>query len=166
MTFEIRPQAVAGLMTPEHGEARMREAYPSVAAHFAVATLGKRLIQSIFLAPVGWVVMAWPYFSKVLLVFGRKYVLTNRRVMIRAGWKGTVIGEVALGNIDEVRLVRDGNSDFFRAATLELIHDGKVALHLPGVPEPDSFREAILNARNAWVPGKSKSIPFISAATK
>jgi hypothetical protein len=36
-----------------------------------------------------------------------------------------------------------------------------------GVPEADGFRIAILNARNAWVPGRSKLLPFIPAsATK
>jgi hypothetical protein len=35
---------------------------------------------------------------------------------------------------------------------------------LYGVPEADSFRIAILNARNAWVPGKAKTLPFIAAS--
>jgi len=37
-------------------------------------------------------------------------------------------------------------------------------LRLAGVPEPESFRHAILNTRNAWVPGKAATMPFIPAA--
>jgi hypothetical protein len=87
--------------------------------------------------------------------------------MIRKGWKGVPRQEVPLADIDEIRLVTDANSDFFRAANLEIVHQGRVVLTLLGVPDPESFRHAILNAANAWVPGKSKSLPFIAAsATK
>ena len=35
---------------------------------------------------------------------------------------------------------------------------------LPGVPDPESFRQAIFNARNAWVPGMAKRLPFLAAS--
>jgi hypothetical protein len=164
MSTVITNQPFAGLTPPGLGEARIRDTYPSVAANFAVATLGHRLTQTIFLAPIAWIVMSAAYFGKVLPIIGRRYSLTNRRLMIRAGWRGTPISEVALADIDDVRIVTDGNSNFFRAATLEIVKAGKVVLSLPGVPEPDSFRQAILNAADAWVPGRCKAIPFISAA--
>lgn len=163
MSTVLTNQPVAGLTPPSVGEARIRDAYPSVAANFAVATLGYRLTQTIFLAPVAWVVMAGAYFGKLLPGIGRRYSLTNRRLMIRAGWKGTPIAEAALSDIDDIRIVSDANSNFFRAATLEAIKDGKVILTLPGVPCPDAFRQAILTARDAWVPGRAQKRPFISA---
>ena len=86
--------------------------------------------------------------------------------MIRKGWKGKVVQEVPLAQIDEVRLVTDGNSDFFRAGNLEIISNGKVVMTLAGVPEPESYKHSIINARNAWVPGKVKTLPFIAASVK
>jgi hypothetical protein len=163
MSTVITNQAIAGLLPPSLGEARIRDAYPSVAANFAIATLGYRLTQTIFLAPVAWIVMSVAYFGKVLPIIGRRYSLTNRRLMIRAGWAGKPIAEVPLSDIEEVRIVTDANSNFFRAATLEIVKSGKVVLSLPGVPEPDSFRQAILNTADAWVPGRCKATPFISA---
>lgn len=167
MAVEIRTQAVTGVVAPEMGEARIRDTWPSVAANFATAALGQRLIRSIFLAPIGWLVMALPYFSKVIPFTARRYFLTNRRVRIVGGWGyRKTFGEVALADIDDVRIVTDSNSDFFRAATLQILTGTTVSLTLPGVPEPDAFRHAILNARNAWVPAKAKLSPFVSASAK
>jgi hypothetical protein len=84
--------------------------------------------------------------------------------MIRKGWSGTPSQEVALADIDEVRVVTDANSDFFRAANLEIVSNGQVVLTLPGVPEAEAFRHAIINACTAWVPGKAKTLPFIAAS--
>lgn len=166
MKSEIRQQAVTGLTPPSLGEARIRDAWPSIAANHALASLGHRLTNTIILAPIAWLLMSGAYFTKVLPGLGRRYLLTNRRLCILGGWKSAPTAEVALADIDDVRIVTDANSTFFRAATLEIVKDGRVVLTLPGVPEADSFRIAVLNARNAWVPGKSKQIPFIPAEAK
>jgi len=157
-------QSVTGITPPELGEARVREVYPSVARNGGIASLGRALTATIIGAPIAWLLMSGLYFAKLLPIFMRRYALTNRRVMIRAGWKGTASAEVALADIDDVKLVLDGNSDFFRAGNLEIISGGKTVLTLPGVPEPEGFRQAILATRNAWAPGKSKSLPFIPAS--
>ncbi len=158
---------VTGLIPPQLAEARIRERWPSVARIPVVATLGRALTRTIVLAPLGWLIMSLVYFSKLLPIFMRRYTITNQRVMIRSGWSGKPSAEVPLEKIDDVRVVPDANSDFFRAATVEILSGTQVALSLPGVPEPHSFRWAILNARDAWVPGKVKSRPFIPAsATK
>lgn len=157
-------QSVTGITPPDLGEARVREVYPSVARNAGIAALGRALTATIIGAPIAWLIMSGLYFAKLLPLFMRRYTLTNRRVMIRAGWKGTPAGEVALADIDDVKLVTDGNSDFFRAGNLEIVSGGKTALTLAGVPEPEGFRQAILNTRNAWAPGKAKTLPFISAS--
>jgi hypothetical protein len=162
---DMREQAVTGVIPPQQAEAKIREAYPSVARSSAVANLGRLLTRTIVLAPLGWLVMSLLYFAKVLPVAGRRYTLTNRRLMVRHGWSGKVAGEVALGDIDDVRVVTDANSDFFRAARLEVLSKGQVALTLPGTPEAESFRIAVINACNAWVPGRaSKTVPFVPAS--
>jgi hypothetical protein len=158
---------VTGVIPPQVAEARIREVYPSVARMPALASLGRALTKTIVLAPLAWMLMAVAYFGKVMPFVMRRYALTNRRLMIRKGWSGTVGASVPLEEIDDVVVVPDSNSDFFRAGTLEIHHGDHVALTLRGVPEPHSFRWAILNARNAWVPGKASTLPFIPAsATK
>ena len=80
-------QAVAGLMPPELGEAMIREAWPSVASGSGLATLAEKLMKSIVLAPLGWLLLA-PLFGKKLMPFlCKRYTLTNRRLMVRRGIK-------------------------------------------------------------------------------
>jgi hypothetical protein len=151
---------------PEVAEAKIREVWPSVASAPALAGLGRKLTRTIVLAPLAWLLMSVLYFGKLLPFRARRYAVTNRRVLIRKGLKGTPGPDVALADIDDVKVVPDANSDFFRAGTLVLVSQGKDVLTLPGVPEPESFRHAILNARAAWVPGKTLG-PFVPAsATK
>jgi hypothetical protein len=163
-TMDIRQQAVTGVTPPATAEAKIREAWPSVARASGIASVGKALTRTIVLAPLAWLIMSLVYFGKLVPFFMTRYTLTNRRLMIRKGWKGTPTQEVPLAQIDEVRLITDANSDFFRAANLEIVSQGKVVLTLPGVPDPESFRHAILNGRNAWVPGQAKTLPFIPAS--
>jgi len=162
---ELRVQAVAGVVPPDVAEAKIRETWPSVASAPAIAGLGQALTRTIILAPLAWLLMSGVYFGKLLPFIACRYTLTNRRLMIRRGWKGDPSHEVLLAKIDDVRIVYDAHSDFFRAGTLEIIEGGKVVMTLPGTPSPEGFRIAILNARNAWVPGKVKTLPFIAAST-
>jgi hypothetical protein len=155
---------VTGVIPPQMAEARIREAWPSVASMPMLAGLGQMLTKTYVLAPLAWLLMSVWYFGKLMPILMRRYTLTNQRLMIRKGWTGKPAAEVPLDKIDDVRIVNDANSDFFRAATLEIVSGGQVAMTLPGVPEADSYRIAVLNARNAWVPGKAKTLPFIPAS--
>lgn len=148
--YELRQQAVTGVVPPQLGEALIREVFPSVAAHPAVASLGRVLTRTIVGAPLGWLTMLFFYFIKVAPFVATRYTLTNRRLMMRKGLKPHPVQEVPLAAIDDVRIQRDANSDFFRAANLEIICQGKVVLTLRGVPEPESFRHSILDAAAAW----------------
>jgi hypothetical protein len=172
-----RKQAIAGLVPPQTDEAMIRERWPSVAASPGAAGLGRKLSQvaaklarTVVLLPIGvavaavaWLVMAPAFFGKLLPGLARRYTLTNRRLMIRRGLKPTPAQEIALADIDEVRIIKDANSEFFRAGTLEIVSKGQVKLTLKGVPNPEAFRHAIDNACSAWVPGRVAG-PFIPAS--
>jgi len=84
-----------------------------------------------------------PLFGRTIAVICRRYTLTNKRIMIQRGLKPKPIAEVALAEIDDVRLVHV--NEFFRCGDLEIVSKGQVKLKLVAVPEPDSFRAAILN---------------------
>jgi hypothetical protein len=175
-----RKQVITGVVPPETDEAMIRELWPSVAAHPAVAGLGKKISEfagklartvvllpaALVVAPAGWLVMGLPYFGKLLPFVARRYTLTNRRLMIRRGLKPSPSREVALADIDEVRIHKDANSEFFRSGTLEIVSKGQVVLKLPGVPSPEAFRHSILDACKAWVPGKANAAIIPASATK
>jgi hypothetical protein len=154
-TVDANRQAVSGLVPPQECEATVREVWPSVTTFPTAANVGKMLIRSIILAPLGWAFLLPVYFLKILPFVARRYTLTNRRLMIQRGLRPRPSAEVALANIDVVRLA-DGSADpFYRSATLEILSQGKLVLSLPGVPDPELFRRAIENTCAAWVPGKA-----------
>jgi hypothetical protein len=158
----LRDQVITGVVPPQKGEAVLRDAWPSVAARPAIAGMGRMLTGTIIGAPVAWLLMAPFYFLRVAPFLAVRYLLTNRRLMSRRWPQQSVVGEVALADIDDVRIRYDSNSPFFRAATIEVLSKGQVVLTLPGMPEPESFRHSIIQAYTAWVPGKS-AYPFIPA---
>jgi hypothetical protein len=160
--LDVRQQIVTGLTPPQVGEALIREVWPSVAAWPTVAGLGRVLTRTIIAAPLAWLLMGGFYFLKILPFVAKRYTLTNRRLMIRRGLRPQPSHEVSLTEIDDVHIRRDANSEFFRAGDLEIISQGKIILVLVGVPEPDSFRNSIINAYKAWVPEKANG-PFVPA---
>src|SRR5262249_38614922 len=95
----------------------------------------------------------------------KRYTLTNRRLMIQRGLKPRPIKEIALADIDDVRLEPASIDEFFGTADLDVVSKGQTALKLSAVPEPENFRRAVLNAAPAWVPGKTAG-PFVPASAK
>ena len=153
----IDSHAVTGVVSPQTQEAMIREVWATVSG--GVVSTARKLIGTIVLAPLGWMVLA-PFWAMRFLGFmpglsflTTKYTLTNRRLMIRKGMKARPVQEIPLDRIGEVRTLHDGNTDFYGIAGLEVRRlDGSVAFTLPGVPEPESFRQAIIHARDAWGP--------------
>jgi hypothetical protein len=158
-------EAIAGLMPPQLGEVKIREAWPTLrGVQSGAASLGSKLIQTVFLAPLGWLLNGLVFGRKFMPMVCKRYTLTNRRLMIQHGWKPAPVHEVALKDIDDVRLDADSYDAFYRSGDLEVQSAGKTVLKLLGVPEPDSFRHAILNAVKAWGgPDKTKG-PFLPAS--
>ncbi len=156
---EIHTQAVTGVAPPQLSEAVIRDVWPSIASHPAAASFGRACNRSIIFAPIGWLALAPLYFRKLLAViplfsgFAVRYRLTNRRLMICKGFRCEPVNQVSLRAIKDVRVVTDANSDFYRSGTLEVLgDDGRVLLTLPGVREPESMRQHILQAAAAWGP--------------
>ena len=157
-------QAVTGVMPPQLGEALIREAWPTVLeGSSGVARLAHTLIKTIVLAPLGWLLLLPLFVRKFSPFVCKRYTLTNRRLMVQRGLRPKPAQEIALSDIDEVRLVPDSFDRFYLSGTLEVISKGQVALTLPGVPEPEGFRHAVVNAVKAWVPGKATG-PFQPAS--
>jgi hypothetical protein len=163
----VNRQAVTGVVPPQLAEARIREAWPSVTARGAgLPRLARALMRSIVLAPLGWLLLAPLFALRIAPFVCKRYTLTNRRVMVQRGWKPAPVKEVPLADVEDVRLVEDTRDDFYRSATLEVVSKGQVVMTLPGVPEPEGFRRAVLNAVAAWVPGKSAGAFVPASAVK
>ena len=158
-------QAVTGLTPPQTGEAIIREIRPSVSAHPAISGLAQKLTGTMLLAPLAWLLLGPLFLMKFMPFVARRYTLTNRRLMIQRGLKPRPIQEVALADIDEVRIAPDSNNAFYRSGTVEILSHGKVVMQLPGVAQPEGFRHAILNAYRAWSPNHA-NLPFIPASAK
>src|SRR5438067_730924 len=156
---DVRDQAVTGVTPPQTNEAIIRDVWQSVTAHAGPASLARACYRTIIFAPVGWLVLA-PFFLLRFLALlpglsglATRYRLTNRRLMIAKGFKAVPEKEVPLDRIKDVKLVTDANSDFYFSGTLEVIDDaGTSVLSLPGVREPESVRQSILQAAAAWGP--------------
>jgi hypothetical protein len=160
---------VVGVVPPTLGEARIREAWPSLSAVSPLfAVPGWKMVRTYILAPVGWVLLLLAFLRKFAPFVCARYTLTNRRLMIQRGWKPSPVQEVKLEDIGDVRLDEKGIDNFLVEGTLEVVgKDGKVVMTLTGVPEPAGFKEAILNAVRAWaVPADKVVGPFRSASTK
>jgi hypothetical protein len=145
-------QAVTGVVPPQVEEAMIRDMWPSVTFFPAPAALGKRLMQSIFLAPFGWFLLLPLYFLKVMPFIARRYRLTNRRLMICKGLQAVPVQQIELSQIEDVRLPEENWDRFYRAGTLEIISQGQVAMRLTACSFPDAFRVAILSTCAAWAP--------------
>ena len=154
-TTEAAPQAAIAPPPLPVSEKIIREVWPSVTTIPAAAALGKTLIRSIILAPLGWMILLPIYFLKILPFVAKRYTLTNRRLMIQRGLKPKPSHEVALNEIDDAQIVESTIDTFYRSATLNILTGGKVTLQLPGVPDPESFRQTVLDARTAWAPYKN-----------
>ena len=150
-------QVITGVVPPQVHEAMIREVWASITTNSGLTSLARKLMQSVYLAPVGWILLL-PLFVKRLLgflpglsAFTVKYTLTNRRLMIRTGMKARPVQEIPLSEIGDVRLIQDANSEFYLTGSLAgLRKDESVAFTLTGVPEPESLRHSILQAREAW----------------
>jgi hypothetical protein len=162
------PQAVTGVTPPQLGEARIREVWPSLIVGYpGLTSLVEYMLRSIILAPVAWIILLFLFGKKFSPFICKRYTLTNRRLMVQRGLKPHPVQEIALADIDDVRQVPGTYYDFFQAGSLEIVSRSKGNLTLGGVPEPESFRQAIINACAAWVPGKAKTFgAFIAASAK
>lgn len=156
---DIRDQAVTGVAPPTSSEAVIRDIWPSVAANSAAGNFARACYRSIIFAPIGWLALAPLYFKKMLAVVpgfsgaAVRYRLTNRRLMICKGMRPEPTQEVSLDQIHDVTISKDGNSQFFETGTLEVKDSsGRTLMALPGVREPESAQQHILQAAQSWGP--------------
>jgi len=169
VTTAVPEKPPLGVVPPLTGEARLREAWPSLSAVSPVfGTLGWKLLRTGFLAPLGWPLLGIAFARKFAPWICARYTLTNRRLMIQRGWKPSPVQEVRLEEIHDVRLDEKTIDSLLISGTLEILGDKRrLLMTLTGVPEPAGFKEAILFAVRAW--GRPANVvdgPFRAASEK
>jgi hypothetical protein len=160
---------IVGVVPPQLGEARIREAWPSLTAVSPVfGGLGWKLVRTGILAPLGWPLLGLAFLRKFAPWICARYTLTNRRLMIQRGWKPSPVQEVKLEEIADVRVDEKAIDPFLISGTLEVIgHGGQVLMTMTGVPEPVGFKAAILSTVRAWAVPATKVVgPFKGAGEK
>lgn len=156
---ELQSQAVTGVVSPSVGEAMIRDAWPSMAAGAAGAT-ARKFYQSWIFAPIGWLILVPSFLMRLagFVVPGfqgwvTRYRLTNRRLMLCTGYQAKCTKEVPLNKIKDVRLRDDEGSRYYFVGDLDVIGDNnEVLMTVASIREPESFRQAILQAVHAWGP--------------
>jgi hypothetical protein len=158
--IDQRKQAVTGVVPPQVGEALIRETAPTLSggALAPLARLGQTLSDTIVLRPLAWLLLGLPFLCKILPFVARRYQLTNRRLFIGRFGSNKPIQEIALADIQDVRPDPNSFNIYYRAADLEVLSKGQVAMRLTGVRDPETFRLAILNACNAWAPVRPRGV--------
>jgi hypothetical protein len=154
-------QAVTGVMPPQVGESIIREVWPSVIGSpvtAPIARVAQLLSDTIILRPIAWLLLLPLFVKRILPFVAKRFRLTNRRLALVRFPFQKPYREIPLADIETVRIDPGSHNTYFRTANLEVISKGQVALHLRGVPEPESFRFAILNACAAWAPTRPKGV--------
>ena len=91
------------------------------------------------------------YFLRIAPVVGRRYTLTNRRMVIQRGISGVDEREIALNDFDEIVIEVLAGQKWFHAGDLVFRSGSKEVFRLEGVSRPETFRQVCLKSRQARV---------------
>jgi hypothetical protein len=105
--------------------------------------LGK--LMALATIPISLAVFCWQLMPRVC----RRYLLTNRRLIIQRGLSPVEDRSVGLDEFDEIRIERLPGQEWLHAGEMILFRDGREIFRLSGVSRPEIFRQVCLKARTA-----------------
>ncbi len=154
-------QAIAGITPADVREVDVMTVWPSNGAYPIGRALGR-----LYAIPVGAYVfkvgnlialLTAPialciYFYKVLPFVGRRYKITNRRVVVARGVTGIEEEKyVNLDRFDRVEIVVQPGQQWYHAGDL-VFYDGKTeTFRLEGVSRPDVFQSVCVKGQASFV---------------
>ncbi len=153
-------QPIAGVAPSQISETPVMFVWPSVSM-FALGRLLGRLYAISFggyiftvgnfialaTAPIG----ALLYLLRVAPGIGRRYVLTNRRVVVQRGISFAEDKSIELDRFDSIRVdIRPGQA-WFAAGDLIFERGGVETFRLDAVPRPETFRHTCLKSHHSYV---------------
>ncbi len=158
-------QAIAGVTVPAEKEATVMTVWPSVAAMSLFGIPVGLILGRLYAIPAGFYVLTVGnlicllsiplalvlYFKRIGPVVGRRYRLTNRRIVVERGLSAVEEKSLALDQFDEIEIfVRPGQA-WYHAGDLVFRQGNIEKFMLEGVSRPEGFRQACLKGRNGFV---------------
>jgi Bacterial PH domain len=152
-------QAIAGVVSPEEKEVTVAIVWPSIAAFSIGRFLGQlysikagfyifRLGNLLALASVP---LALPlYFIKVLPVVGKRFRLTNRRLIVERGLTGKEERSVELDRFNQIDVVVRPGQAWFDAGDLVFRKDKTETFRIEGISRVEPFRQMCLKSARAY----------------
>lgn len=166
-------QAIAGVAPPDTSEVTIMTVYPSVAAFPLGQTLGKLYASRAGIGnflTVGKMSMLATipvalglYFARILPFIGRRYRLTNRRVIVQKGLSNVNDRFISLDDYDAVDVQVLPGQAWYKAGDLVFRRGAVETFRLNGVSRPETFRRTCLEARMGFV-GAQKAVSRQTAA--
>ncbi|MBX9791140.1 MAG: PH domain-containing protein [Pirellulales bacterium] len=154
-------QAISGVTDPETTEVTVMIVWPTIAATSLGRSLGRLYaIRSGFGRTVTFgrifVLLSIPvalglFFFMLLPGIGRRYRLTNRRMLIEHALSGKAISWVALEDFDGIRIEVLPGQEWHAAGEMIFLKGQVESFRLHGVSRPESFRQTCLKVRQAYV---------------
>lgn len=158
-------QAIAGVAVPEDREVTVMTVWPSVAAMslagmplgqwlgglysikagISVLTIGN--LMCLLTIPLALVL----YFKRIGPFVGRRYRLTNRRILVQQGLSGTELKSIGLDQFDAIDLVVRPGQAWYDAGDLVFRQGNIEKFQLEGVSRPHAFRQSCLKAHQGYV---------------
>lgn len=154
-------QAIAGVAPPELGEVTIMTVWPTIAVTAPGRLIGrlcavKAGLNDFFTLGKLFALLSIPFalvlfFYGVLPGIGRRYTLTNRRVVVQKAITGGDERWVNLDNFDRIEIQVLPGQEWFPAGELIFYKDQVETFRLSGVSRPESFKHTCLKAQRAYV---------------
>jgi hypothetical protein len=152
-------QAISGVSPPEASEVTIMTVYPTIAAHPVGCTIGQLCANrtgfgTFFTIGKVFALLSIPlamglFFFDLLPYIGRRYRLTNRRVIVETALPVKEQRSVSLADFDTVEVVILPGQAWYPAGEL-IFRKGKIeSFRLSGVSRPETFRRTCLEAQLA-----------------
>jgi hypothetical protein len=152
-------QPIAGVTPAATKETTIMTVWPSVAVYSLGRVLGGlyairspdfyffRLgnLFALLAIPVALVL----YFMRIAPVIGRRYLVTNRRIVVLRGWSGVEEKTVDLDRFDSIEVVVRPGMEWYYAGDLIFRLGNTETFRLDGVSRPDAFKAVCLKAHMA-----------------
>jgi len=152
-------EPIAGVVPPDV-EKLVMQVWPSISRSYLGRLMGsflgffsswKPYVRAVV------IVMVLPIASPIaILLYGInrfcRYTITTRRIIVQHGLKDLSESQsLSWEELDEVRVKTLSGQAYYKTANLELLQGDQVRVVLSGVPRPETFRNNILKARDAYV---------------
>ncbi|MCU0874551.1 MAG: PH domain-containing protein [Pirellulaceae bacterium] len=154
-------QAIAGVAPAESSESVVMVVWPSIASFPSGRFLGRlfgirwpdvyifRLGSLLALLAIPFALLL--YFWRLLPSAGKRYALTNRRVIVQTAVTGIDLAAIELDGFDSIEIDVLPGQAWFDAGDLSFRRHDNEVFRLAGVQWPEAFRQNCLKSHRAYV---------------